>query len=111
MDKVDEFLEHHGVKGMHWGVKRSGKPGTQEIHDARIRTQARVNQQQVQFDKLNLASTEKGKQAALKEIARIGEEGSSDAEIAGHKTTGEKIGTAILVAGTGALLVSAIAVR
>ena len=97
---IDAFLEHHGVKGMRQAIKHAGKPGTQE-------TQA--NQQQIQFDKLNLASTDKGRQTALKEIARIGKDGSSDAGVAGHKTTGEKIGTAILIAGAGALPVSNIA--
>lgn len=29
MSTLDEILEHHGIKGMHWGVRRSqGKDGT-----------------------------------------------------------------------------------
>lgn len=27
MDDVDDFLEHHGIKGMHWGVRRDNLHG------------------------------------------------------------------------------------
>lgn len=33
MTDVDEFLEHHGVKGMHWGVRRRDKVSTRSSSD------------------------------------------------------------------------------
>lgn len=35
MSFVDEFLEHHGVKGMKWGVRRTRSKKEQKLRDQR----------------------------------------------------------------------------
>jgi hypothetical protein len=44
---VDDFLEHHGVKGMRWGVKKadgsSSRPSASEIKTARTNQATRRN--------------------------------------------------------------------
>lgn len=37
-EELREFLEHHGVKGMHWGVRKERTPGEQELHDSRVKS-------------------------------------------------------------------------
>lgn len=34
MNELEEILEHHGVKGMHWGVRRSAGSSTPPSADA-----------------------------------------------------------------------------
>jgi hypothetical protein len=47
---VNEFLEHHGVKGMKWGVRKSessggggGSSGSSEDHKSAIAAQRKIN--------------------------------------------------------------------
>lgn len=55
----DNFLEHHGVKGMKWGQKRALRPSDSAIVSARGRVDAERRQLNRQADRANLA---KGKQ-------------------------------------------------
>src|ERR1700761_4257012 len=40
-DQVDEFLEHHGVKGMHWGVHRTREDETHKQYRKQVTKQFR----------------------------------------------------------------------
>jgi hypothetical protein len=88
MDDVDEFLAHHGVKGMHWGSHR-----TQDIHDARIRQAGRMSEIDRHVGGALNSKSESEKQKHLSEIRRIAKEGldSGDADKAGRSTRGEKL--------------------
>lgn len=120
LDVVDEFLTHHGVKGMHWGHRKGSseggseggsgkggsepkvkkpKPTAQDILQARARQAVREDKQYDLSKEALTATSEKGRQRALAEIARIDKEGAADQEIAKRMTRGEKIGTTILLAG------------
>lgn len=115
----DVALEHHGVKGMKWGVVKAdpttgadtGKrraATTAEIHNARINTNARWSKIAQADLEVRLATTEKGKQAALKVVDKYAHElaTSDDTRVAKMYTTGEKI-TVAIVAGPalGAVLI------
>lgn len=96
-------LEHHGTKGMHWGVRKSRdessprtpkarKPTSREILDARGRTQARANRLSVLDDNVYLAKTEAGRAHAQKLLDKSANELLShpDTKMAHKMTTGEK---------------------
>jgi hypothetical protein len=90
-------LVHHGVKGMHWGSRKSGtessKPTAAEIHGARARHNNRIVALDEKAHRLSLAKTDTEKRALLKDIHSISKEGldSGDHIIAGRITTGEKV--------------------
>ena len=37
--EVEEFLQHHGVKGMKWGVRRSSKTGSKSSSKSKKTTE------------------------------------------------------------------------
>lgn len=55
--EFDDYLEHFGVKGMHWGVRRNSSGGTD-------RTAAKAAKSQGKIDKLNAKADEHEKVAA-----------------------------------------------
>lgn len=76
---VEEFLEHYGVKGMHWGVRDGKRTGTssdyRKVSDIRRKkTRQLTNQQlkthneranlEVNFRRLNPSKVDKGRRAA-----------------------------------------------
>lgn len=91
-------LQHHGVKGMRWGVRKA-KSSTQEIIDARARQQSRVNEINRTGDKLNLAKSPKEREALAKKINQLMlEHDTSEDRVTGSRfTTGEKVAQAILL--------------
>lgn len=90
-DDVDDFLEHFGVKGMKWGVRRD-KPSTNAIISARTRVAGRQRQLQSQADKLNLATSEKSRNKEAKTFAKMEADflKSPDRVTAARMTRGEK---------------------
>lgn len=101
-EDVDEFLAHFGVKGMRWGNRKgSSRPSSNDIHNARLRTAARLGQQQSHVHAYNTATTEAGRRRATEAIDKIGKEGAADLKLANMKTRGEKIGTALVVGALG----------
>jgi hypothetical protein len=39
-EEYEEFLAHHGVKGMHWGVRKERTSEGQQLHDSRVKSAA-----------------------------------------------------------------------
>jgi hypothetical protein len=94
-EEIDDFLLHHGIKGMHWGVRNTSS--NEEIRDARARTRVRSGQMQKQQRKLDSATTDSGRKAAASALDRINKQGANDRAIAAHKTTGQKAAKAALI--------------
>lgn len=105
--EVDAFLEHHGVKGMKWGVTRADggsggssgpsrrekrKAKNQEIQDARTRQYERGLDLQKQAFKTYAASGEKAAKAAINKYNKMEADMLThpDAATAAKMTTGEK---------------------
>jgi len=75
---VDEFLEHHGVKGMHWGIRNDFRrnpntgirPAAQKLNDSRLGKASKVNVQR-HNDRVSArnARTPEQKKARNKKIA------------------------------------------
>jgi len=109
-DEVDEFFAHHGVKGMHWGVRKAERAARdQSIRDARAKNVSRMVETNNQIVKLNLATTEKGKVAAVKAINQLQKDAdeSGDNKLAAQRTSGEKAASAVLIT-AGAVLAARI---
>lgn len=109
-NEVDEFLEHHGVKGMHWGTRKSERQArNQSIHDARARNASREDLATHQVAKLNLATTTNGKKSAAQALAKLMKdaENSGDNKLAAQRTSGEKAANAVLLT-AGAVLAAKI---
>lgn len=51
-EEVDAFLEHHGVKGMHWGVRNQVNRFQGRRQAGKKVAAARAAREQAQFDKL-----------------------------------------------------------
>lgn len=108
---LDE-LAHHGVKGQKWGVTRdraasvgrnggiSSKPTTQQIHDARAKTQSQIRRINQQIDKTN-TSTGKQQEREAKKLVDMHDAylKNPDRATAMRMTKGEK-----WVAGIGAVV-------
>jgi hypothetical protein len=64
---VDDFLEHHGVKGMRWGVRKaegsSSRPSKTEIKTARTNQAVRRNDVKTAKDSGDVAAVQKAKDA------------------------------------------------
>jgi hypothetical protein len=104
-EEIDDFIAHHGVKGMHWGVRKAARQARdQSIHDARARNTSRANEAVKQIDQMNLATTEKGRKAAAEAIKKLQDDAdnSGDNKLAGQRTRGEKIATALVYGAAGA---------
>lgn len=92
---LEDALEHYGVKGMRWGVRKSSseRVSTEQIKAARLKNDARLAKiQQADID-YRLATTKKGKKAAIDTIAKYGREINNDPDtrIASKMTKGEKV--------------------
>jgi hypothetical protein len=90
-----EELEHHGVKGMHWGVHRS--VSTSDIHAARVRHAERVSKLDAHAVALSLEKTKAGKQKHLDAIHKLAKEArtSGDIEKAHRNTTAALVGAGL----------------
>lgn len=98
---LEEVVQHFGVKGMRWGVRRTTyKSG--EIKDARRRSQSLARGVQNAEDKVNLAKTPAAKASAQKEWDKASKDWlrSPDRATAMRMTAGEKAAAAMLVAVT-----------
>lgn len=127
MTDVDTFLEHYGVKGMKWGVRKkhessggssSSKPAktkvtSADIHQARYRQSLRARKYQESQGDFIVARTAKGQDAAEK-IMRAREKEyftNPDAKLAARSTTGEKVAAAIVYGAVGLTIASTILLR
>lgn len=99
---LDEALQHFGVKGMQWGVRREQRRGrNQQIKDARrrITTQTReINVIDRQARKAKTAS-ERAKLDALSTKKASALFNSPDHTTANRMTTGEKFVMGLLLTG------------
>lgn len=105
MSEVDDFLEHFGVKGMKWGQRKSessggSKPSSNDIKNARIRTNIRTSSLDSHATALSLANSKKEKQNQLDRIHKIAKDPKAqrDIDMAATATRGEKV-SAFLIAG------------
>jgi hypothetical protein len=99
-DSPGDALEHYGVKGMKWGVRR--KPSAAEIRGARIRMQEKGLKYQKQREAVK--STKKGSVERAKENQKLGKIKADflkdpDRVTAMTMTRGEKAATVILGGG------------
>jgi hypothetical protein len=89
---VKEFIEHHGVVGMHWGVRRSvskttgklatsadyrkvaalKKKPTRQLTNHQLRTANERMKLEQNFSRMNPGSVKKGAEAAAGILATIG---------------------------------------
>jgi len=92
-----DVLEHYGVKGMQWGVRKK-KPTSAEIHSARQRQAQRARELQRHDDVASTASSPAVRAKAIKEARRVAIElqTSEDRVTAARMTTGEKVAATIL---------------
>lgn len=104
---TDELM-HYGKKGMRWGSRQEKNAAIQE---ARIRQEARVNQIVALDRQQAIAKTAKGKQAALKQIEKIGNDyfNSGDAKVAKMMTSGEKMAVTLLSVGAVGIIAGSVA--
>lgn len=81
MKDVDEFLEHHGIKGMKWGVRRrrgsdgrvkgsATKPKAHELDDATLRSA--INRMKMEREYKQLSQVTKNRQPAVDFIMKHG---------------------------------------
>lgn len=109
---LKETLEHHGVKGMKWGVsKNDGTTGrrrasTQEILDARATHAARWQKIMAADQDVRLATNKKGKDAALKVVEKYAKQihNTDDARVANMYTKGERVANTIVLGPIGLAL-------
>jgi hypothetical protein len=90
--RVEAFLAHHGVVGMHWG-KHKEKVTSDDIRDARGRQRERFKQLRSHLEAADDATSHEEKAKHLSEIHRIAKEGleSGDADVASAFTTRDKV--------------------
>ena len=81
-----EYLEHYGVKGMKWGVRKQKKAM------ARSNIQRKKNQISKEFNKAAASSDPAKRAAGIKKVNALGKELRNDKNIslASKTTTGEK---------------------
>jgi len=107
----EEFIEHHGVMGMKWGVhKKEGsssaggkiaskkKITSGDIYNARSKTASRQRALNQQVDKTNLAHPGKAQAREAKKLNEMSLEflKNPDRATAQRLTVGEKVGLAVL---------------
>lgn len=111
----EEYLEHHGILGMHWGKRKDGglqgsneKPRKQtgkerdtEIFNARARQTVRAAALQGKAAATYTATTKKGAEAAQRayDVAHLKLIANPDADTANKMTRGEKVATTLTVGG------------
>lgn len=103
---LDEILAHHGVKGMHWGVRRSGvKADAYEIRSARSRLSAKANEYHQAKHNIRKAGARGSAERAMakEKVAKLKTEfyKNPDRVTATRMTKGEKAAALILGAPTG----------
>lgn len=98
---LEDALAHFGVKGMKWG-KRSARPSTSDIKDARVRQNARLRGVQNAEDNLNLRAIQKPSEAKDKAAVRAFQKAEKDFHdnpdraVAQRLTRGEKAALVVL---------------
>lgn len=105
-ESPEEYLEHYGVKGMKWGVRKN-KPSSDEIMSARLRQAGRVNAVQQSRDRYKAATSkgstmsnaQKNKAIREHEALRLDMLTSPDRVTSLYMTNGEKAASAIIAVG------------
>lgn len=104
-------LEHYGVKGMKWGVRRSQeqldrsagrrkKPSSSEIKEARSRHNKRIDEIDKGLNRVSYSNSRAAKQRSLNDVKKMLAEASSsdDISIGAKMTKGEAV-TSIITGG------------
>lgn len=89
-EDAEAFLEHYGVKGMHWGVRKSSRPSGHDIREARHRLR---NQAHDIRETKRAGNKEEAKRMTQEFLA------NPDRITAAHMTRGEQVATLILSGG------------
>lgn len=125
-DLNEDLLIHFGVKGMKWGRRKarddggSGSGGSapkvkkkkltsNDIREARAQHQARVAELYRADQQLRTATTQKGKDIALRQVDKMAQQiaKSDDARIANKMTRGEKVAALVIAGPIGAVVIGA----
>jgi hypothetical protein len=96
------LLEHHGIKGMKWGVRKAGAPSNSDIHGARTRLltqRSKVSKQRRKAvtETVKRSSKAPAARAKLKDMKKSLLK-NPDRVTALHMTNGEAAAHAILLA-------------
>jgi hypothetical protein len=99
---LEEVLEHHGIKGMKWGVRKAGAPSNSDIHGARQRIlnqQTKIGRQRRKAVKATVTRSSKApkERAKLKDMKKTLLK-NPDRVTALHMTNGEAAAHALLLA-------------
>lgn len=99
-DLVDDFFEHHGIKGMHWGQHKAGsetysstRARTQAVHAARVAHVQRMAKIDSHVHGIQEAKTTAEKQKHLDAIHNLAKDpqAKKNVDIAERSTLGEKV--------------------
>jgi hypothetical protein len=91
MESAENFLEHFGVKGMHWGQRRET---IIEARSQQAKLTRKTNKAKTAYDRANATGT--GRAAALRELKKNEKIEWENRQTAKTLTRGEQVFTGVL---------------